>query len=145
MAKARSLTLSRHCVVTTANAAPFIPCSTGAVPLPFTVMFSSVYTSIFNWLTHLTSNCLPASATKVICARSYVNSQRDSFIVKFVSLEQDVFKTVNIKKISNRTSTEQDPGTIKKKAKLYAYMLLIPVLNGAELGTSPLICQKNTL
>ena len=143
MARARSLTLSRYCVVTIANATPFIPCDTGAVPCPHIVMFSGVYIGTFNWSTHPTSNCLPASATKVICEGSYVNSQRDSFIIESADPEQDTFKTANVGRIGKGTSIGHDPGTIKERAKLYAYMLLMPVSNGAGLGTSPSISWKN--
>lgn len=54
-----------------------------------------------------------------------------------------MFEMVNVRRISKGTLIEQDPGTIKDRAKLYAYMLLILVLNGAGLGTLPLICWKN--
>jgi hypothetical protein len=60
--------------------------------------------------------------------------------VEFVSLEQDVFKTVNLRRISKGTSIEQDLGMIKERAKLYAHMSLIPILNRARLSTLPSIC-----
>jgi len=63
--------------------------------------------------------------------------------VEFVGPEQDAFETVNVGTMGNGTSIEQDPGTIKERAKLYAHMLLMPVSNGAGLGTSPTICRKN--
>jgi len=63
--------------------------------------------------------------------------------VEFVGPEQDAFETVNVGRMGNGTSIEQDPGTIKERAKLYAHMLLMPVSNGAGLGTSPTICRKN--
>jgi hypothetical protein len=43
------------------------------------------------------------------------------------------------------TSIKQDLGIIKERAKLYAYILLILILNKAKLSTLPLICRKNAL
>lgn len=54
-----------------------------------------------------------------------------------------MFETVKFGRIGKGTSTGQDPGTIKERAKLYAHMSLIPVSNGVGLGTSPSICRKN--
>ena len=44
--------------------------------------------------------------------------------------------TVNLGKIINKILTKQDPGIINKRVRLYTYISLIPVLNGAKLGTS---------
>jgi hypothetical protein len=104
-------------------------------------MFNGVYTGTSSWLTHPTSNYLPALATNVICVGSYVNSLKDPNVVSFVG--PVAFETVNVGRIGKGTSIEQDPGTIKERAKLYAYMSLIPVLNGVGLGTSLLIYRKN--
>jgi hypothetical protein len=74
VARARSSALSGYCVVTTANAALFIPGGAAAVPFPSAVIFNSVYTGALSWLTQPTSNCLSASITNVICAGSHSNS-----------------------------------------------------------------------
>jgi hypothetical protein len=108
-------------------------------------MFSDVYTGVFSWLTYPTSNCLLVSATKIIYTKSYVNSRKDISIVEFAGPEQDISETVNVGRISKGTSTEQDLGIIKKRARLYAYIILIPVSNRTRLGTSLAICRKNTL
>ena len=42
---------------------------------------------------------------------------------------------VSLGKIGNKTLTGQDLGIINERARLYTYMSLIPVLNGAGLGT----------
>jgi hypothetical protein len=46
---------------------------------------------------------------------------------------------VNIKRIGKGTSIKQDLGIIKEKAKLYACISLILILNGVKLSTLPLI------
>jgi hypothetical protein len=51
--------------------------------------------------------------------------------------------TVDLNKISKGSSTEQNPRIINDSARLYAHIPLIPVLNKARLGTSPLIKRKN--
>ena len=43
---------------------------------------------------------------------------------------------VSFSKIGNGTLTRQNPGIINKRVRLYAYILLILVLNRARLGTS---------
>ena len=43
---------------------------------------------------------------------------------------------VSLSKIGNKTLTRQDLGTINERARLYAYILLILILNRAGLGTS---------
>ena len=45
VARVRSLVLSSYYVVTIANVTSFIPSNTAIIPLPFTVIFSSIYTS----------------------------------------------------------------------------------------------------
>jgi hypothetical protein len=115
------------------------------IPFPFTMIFSSIYINTFSWSTHPISNCLPALVTNVICVGSYVNSRKDLFIIIFASPKQDSFKIVNIRRISKRISIEQDLGIIKKKARLYIYILLMLISNRTGLSTLPLIYQKNTL
>ena len=51
--------------------------------------------------------------------------------------------TVSLGRIDKGSSTGQDPGIIKDSARLYAHMSLMPVSNGAGLGTLPLIWRKN--
>src|SRR3954470_17983237 len=126
VARARSSVLSGCCVVTTANAAPFIAGGTAVVPFPFTVIFSGVYTGSLSWLTQPTSNCLPASATKVICAGSHSNSRKGGS-VEFARLGYVDSETFNVGRVGNGISTGQDPGTINERARLYAHMSLMPV------------------
>jgi hypothetical protein len=61
------------------------------------------------------------------------------FIVLFISDKLVTFKIVNVKRIGKGTSIKQDLSTIKEKVKLYAYMLLILILNRVKLSTLPLI------
>lgn len=63
--------------------------------------------------------------------------------MELVGPEQDKFETFNLGRAGKGTSTGQDPGVMKERAKLYAHIALIPVSNGAGLGTSPSICRKN--
>jgi hypothetical protein len=46
---------------------------------------------------------------------------------------------VNIRRISKGTLIKQDLSIIKEKVNLYAYIILILILNGAKLSTLPLI------
>jgi hypothetical protein len=87
---------------------------------------------------------LLAFATKVICARSYSNSRRGG-LVKFASFRYVNSETFKVKRVSNRTLIGQDPRIINKRAKLYAYILLMLVLKGAGLSNFPLICLKKAL
>jgi len=50
--------------------------------------------------------------------------------------------TVNVGRIGSGSSVGHDPGTINGRAKLYAQILLIPVSNGAGLGTLPPTWRK---
>jgi hypothetical protein len=138
VARARSSALSGCCVVTTANAAPFIPGGAAAVPFPFAVIFNGVYTGALSWLTQPTSNCLPASVTNVICAGSHSNSRRGD-LVELVAIGSETFRAGSM---GNGISTQQDPGTINERARLYAQMSLMPVSKGAGLGTFPSRCRK---
>jgi hypothetical protein len=84
---------------------------------------------------------LPASAIKVICARSYSNSRKGGS-VEFASLGYVDSETFKVGRVSNGILTGQDLGIINEKARLYAYMSLIAVLKGAGLGDFLLICLK---
>jgi hypothetical protein len=68
-------------------------------------------------------------AIKVICIRSYINSQRDISAIELkvelevvklgaAGLEQDRSKTVNIKRIGRGTLTWHNSGTMNKRARL---------------------------
>jgi hypothetical protein len=138
VARARSSALSGCCVVTTANTALFIPSGVAAVPFPFAIIFNGVYTSVLSWLTQPTSNYLLASVTNNICVGSYSNSRRNN-LVELVVIRSKTFKAGSI---GNRILTQQDPGTINKRARLYAQISLIPVLKGAGLGAFSLRCRK---
>ena len=82
--------------------------------------------------------------TKVIYIGSYLNSQRGG-LVEFASLGYINSETFKIGRVGSRTLTGQDLGTINKRARLYAYMSLMPVLKGARLGDFPLIYLKKVL
>ena len=81
-------------------------------------------------------SCLPSSATNGIYIRFYVNSLFNGLLVLLLNTLPVNYAIVSLSKIDNGTLTRQDPGTINKRARLYAYILLIPVLNRARLGTS---------
>jgi len=78
---------------------------------------------------------LPSLAINGICIRSYINSLFNSLLVLLLNALPVDYIIVSLSKIGNKTLTRQDPGTINERARLYAYMSLIPVLNGVGLGT----------
>jgi len=57
--------------------------------------------------------------------------------VLFANAPTANYATVSPGRIGSGTLTRQDPGTINERPRLYAHILLIPVLNRAGLGTSP--------
>jgi len=63
-----------------------------------------------------------------------VNSRKDIFIIKFISLKQNTFEIVNIKRISKKTLIKQDLSIIKERVRLYTYIILILVLNKVKLS-----------
>ena len=62
--------------------------------------------------------------------------------MEFTGIGSEIFK---VGSIGNGISTLQDPGTMNERARLYAQMLLIPVLKGTGLGASPYRCRKKVL
>ena len=75
-------------------------------------------------------------ATNSICIRSHVNFLSNSLLVLLLNTPPVNYIIVSLSKIGNKTLTRQDLETINKRARLYAYILLILVLNRAGLGTS---------
>jgi len=78
---------------------------------------------------------LPSLAINSIYIGSHVNSLSNSLLVLLLNTLLVNYVIVSFGKIGNKTLTGQDPGIINKRVRLYAYILLIPVLNRAGLGT----------
>ena len=80
---------------------------------------------------------MPALAINSIYIRSYINSYYTFLLVLFINALTTNCTTVNPKRMGSGISTKQNPGIINKRLRLYAYISLIPISNGAGLGTSP--------
>jgi hypothetical protein len=65
--------------------------------------------------------------------------------VEFTNLRYINSETFKVKRVNNRILIRQDLRTIKERARLYTYILLILVLKGVKLSDFPLIYLKKAL
>jgi hypothetical protein len=65
--------------------------------------------------------------------------------VEFASLRYIDLETFKVGRVGNGILIGQDPGIIKERARLYAYISLMLVSKGAGLSNFPLICLKKAL